>query len=156
VASHEGTQDLRRKVPQQLLDSRGRAQISVPLRPRTGRTSTSTKAASGTRAAISSARAMLSHSTRKKPARCSFTSANGPAPPAAATTIALVRTREGNHSGIDTQLRFTTEDARADHVALRAQGVDADAEVMSYPVPMFSFRDPAGNRLVIVERPTAR
>ena len=38
------------------------------------------------------------------------------------------------------------------HVDLRARGVDADAEVMRYPVPMFVFRDPDGNRLVIVER----
>ena len=74
------------------------------------------------------------------------------APPGAATTIALVRTRKGDPTGIDTQVRFTTEDAEADHADLRARGVDADAEVMRYPVPMFAFRDPDGNRLRIVER----
>jgi catechol 2,3-dioxygenase-like lactoylglutathione lyase family enzyme len=75
------------------------------------------------------------------------------APPGATTTIALVRSREGDPIGVDTQVRFTTEDAGADHAALRARGVDADAEVMPYPVPMFSFRDPDGNRLLIVQRP---
>jgi catechol 2,3-dioxygenase-like lactoylglutathione lyase family enzyme len=74
------------------------------------------------------------------------------APPGAATTIALVRAREGDPIGIDTQVRFTTKDAKADHADLRARGVDADAEVMRYPVPMFAFRDPDGNRLRIVER----
>ena len=75
------------------------------------------------------------------------------APPGAATTIALVRSRDGDPTGIDTQVRFSTDDAEADHADLKARGVDADAEVMRYPVPMFSFRDPDGNRLMIVERP---
>jgi catechol 2,3-dioxygenase-like lactoylglutathione lyase family enzyme len=74
------------------------------------------------------------------------------APPGAATTIALVRAREGDPIGIDTQVRFSTRDAGADHAALRARGVDADAEIMRYPVPMFVFRDADGNRLRIVER----
>jgi catechol 2,3-dioxygenase-like lactoylglutathione lyase family enzyme len=74
------------------------------------------------------------------------------APPGAATTIALVRAREGDPTGIDTQVRLTTTDAAADHAALRARGVDADAEVMPYPVPMFIFRDADGNRLRIVQR----
>ncbi len=74
------------------------------------------------------------------------------APPGAATTIALVRARAGDPVGIDTQLRFTTGDAGADHADLRARGVDADPEIMRYPVPMFVVRDPDGNRLRIVER----
>ena len=74
------------------------------------------------------------------------------APPGASTTIALVRTRKGDPIGIDTQVRVSTKDAGADHADLRARGVDADAEVMRYPVPMFVFRDPDGNRLYIVER----
>jgi catechol 2,3-dioxygenase-like lactoylglutathione lyase family enzyme len=74
------------------------------------------------------------------------------APPGAATTIALVRSREGDAVGIDTQVRLTTRDAEADHAALRARGVDADAEIMRYPVPMFVFRDADGNRLRIVQR----
>jgi len=68
------------------------------------------------------------------------------------TQVALVRSREGDPTGIDTQVRFTTRDAEADHAALRARGVDADAEIMRHPVPMFVFRDADGNRLRIVER----
>jgi catechol 2,3-dioxygenase-like lactoylglutathione lyase family enzyme len=74
------------------------------------------------------------------------------APPGSATTIALVRSREGDPIGIDTQVRFTSKDVEADHATLRARGVDADAEIMRYPVPMFIFRDADGNRLRIVER----
>jgi catechol 2,3-dioxygenase-like lactoylglutathione lyase family enzyme len=74
------------------------------------------------------------------------------APPGSATTIALVRAREGEPAGIDTQVRLTTTDARADHATLRARGVDTDAEIMRYPVPMFAFRDADGNRLRIVQR----
>ena len=74
------------------------------------------------------------------------------APPGAATTIALVRSREGEPTGIDTQVRLTTRSAAADHEALRARGVDVDAEIMLSPVPMFVCRDADGNRLRIVER----
>ncbi len=74
------------------------------------------------------------------------------APPGAATTIALVRARDGEATGIDTQVRLTTRDAAADHAALRARGVDADADILRYPVPMFVLRDADGNRLRIVER----
>lgn len=74
------------------------------------------------------------------------------APPGAATTIALVRSREGEPAGIDTQVRLTTSNAVADHAALRARGVDADAEIMRYPVPMFIFRDADGNTLRVVQR----
>jgi catechol 2,3-dioxygenase-like lactoylglutathione lyase family enzyme len=77
------------------------------------------------------------------------------APPGAAITIALVPVREGVPAGVETGIRFTTEDADADHAALRARGVDTDPEIMRLPgVPaMFYFQDPDGNRLVIVERP---
>ena len=75
------------------------------------------------------------------------------APAGAATTIALMRARDGAPAGIDTQVRLTTDDARAIHADLLGQGVEVDADVIPYPVPMFSFRDPDGNRLVIVERP---
>ncbi len=78
------------------------------------------------------------------------------APAGGATTIALMAAPDGVPTGIDTQVRLTTDDARADHADLRARGVDADPEVMPYPVPMFSFRDQDGNRLVIVERPAGR
>jgi catechol 2,3-dioxygenase-like lactoylglutathione lyase family enzyme len=73
------------------------------------------------------------------------------APPGASTTIALVQSES---AGVDTQVRFTTDDATADHAALRTQGVEAD-ELIPYPVPMFIFRDPDGNQLIIVERPSA-
>jgi catechol 2,3-dioxygenase-like lactoylglutathione lyase family enzyme len=74
------------------------------------------------------------------------------APPGANTSIALVRD-DGIPPGIDTGIRFTTTDAAADHAALRERGVDVDPEVMPYPVPMFTLRDPDGNRLYVVERP---
>ncbi len=76
------------------------------------------------------------------------------APPGATTTIALVRAREGVPAGVETGIRFATEDATADHANLQARGVDVDVEVLRWPgvPPMFYFRDPDGNRLVIVER----
>jgi catechol 2,3-dioxygenase-like lactoylglutathione lyase family enzyme len=77
------------------------------------------------------------------------------APPGAATTIALVPPREGDRVGIEMRTSFTTESADVDHENLRARGVDTDPEVMRMggPVPpMFFFRDPDGNRFLIVER----
>jgi catechol 2,3-dioxygenase-like lactoylglutathione lyase family enzyme len=75
------------------------------------------------------------------------------APPAAATTIALVRAPAGGPTGIEVSL--ATQDAEADHATLRGRGVDADAELIrmgeSVP-PMFTFRDPDGNRFRVVER----
>jgi catechol 2,3-dioxygenase-like lactoylglutathione lyase family enzyme len=75
------------------------------------------------------------------------------APAGAATSLALVRPREGDETGIDTRIAFSTADIDADHAALRERGVDVDAEVMRMgdPVPpMFFFRDQDGNRLLIV------
>jgi catechol 2,3-dioxygenase-like lactoylglutathione lyase family enzyme len=75
------------------------------------------------------------------------------APPGAVTTIALVLTRDGEPSGPEVSL--TTEDADADHAALVARGVDADAAVMRFGggvPPMFTFRDLEGNRFRMVER----
>jgi catechol 2,3-dioxygenase-like lactoylglutathione lyase family enzyme len=77
------------------------------------------------------------------------------APSGAATTIALVRPREGESTGIEARTAFDSKDIEADHAALRERGVDVDAEVMRMggPVPpMFFFRDQDGNRLLIVER----
>ena len=76
------------------------------------------------------------------------------APPGAATTVALVPTRDGVPTGVETGIRFSAADADAAHAALRAGGVDVDAEVLrmgDYVPPMFFFRDPDGNRLLIVE-----
>jgi catechol 2,3-dioxygenase-like lactoylglutathione lyase family enzyme len=75
-------------------------------------------------------------------------------PAGAATTIALIPPREGEPTGIDTHVAFTTEDIDADHASLKARGVDVDEEVMRMgaPVPpMFFFRDGDGNTLLIVE-----
>jgi catechol 2,3-dioxygenase-like lactoylglutathione lyase family enzyme len=76
------------------------------------------------------------------------------APPGATTTIALVLAHGEAKAGIDTGLRLNTNDAAHDHATLSAQGVDVDSEVMNWPgvPPMFSFRDPDGNVLYIVER----
>jgi catechol 2,3-dioxygenase-like lactoylglutathione lyase family enzyme len=75
------------------------------------------------------------------------------APPGAATTIALVPASEGDPGGIVVSL--ATEDADGDHDSLLACGVDADAEVIrmgEYVPPMFTFRDPDGNRFRMVQR----
>ncbi len=55
---------------------------------------------------------------------------------------------------MQTAISLTTDDIDATHEELRAAGVDVDAEVMraGEPVPpMFWFRDPDGNTLLIVE-----
>jgi catechol 2,3-dioxygenase-like lactoylglutathione lyase family enzyme len=70
------------------------------------------------------------------------------APPGAVTTIALVP------PGMPAGVRLATKDAEADHASLQAGGVDTDPAIMqmggSAPA-MFSFRDPDGNSLLIVE-----
>lgn len=76
------------------------------------------------------------------------------APRGSATTIALVQARDGVPAGIDTGIRFTTDDAAGDQAALRSAGALAD-DLIPFPVPMFVLRDPDGNRLYVVERPTA-
>jgi len=71
------------------------------------------------------------------------------APPGAATTLALV-----SAGGI--QVSLATADADADHAALRGAGVDTDDAVLQMGEgvpPMFTFRDPDGNRLYVVEQP---
>jgi catechol 2,3-dioxygenase-like lactoylglutathione lyase family enzyme len=76
------------------------------------------------------------------------------APAGAATTLALMPPREGEPTGIDTHVSFNTTDIDADHAAMLAQGVDADADIMRMgdPVPpMFFFRDADGNRFFIVQ-----
>jgi catechol 2,3-dioxygenase-like lactoylglutathione lyase family enzyme len=75
------------------------------------------------------------------------------APKGAETSIALVKATPDQPSGIDTQVRLATDDAAAAHAGLLASGVDADADVIPYPVPMFTLRDPDGNTLVVVEAP---
>ena len=82
------------------------------------------------------------------------------APPGAAITLALVLPSADGApgpravAGTDTGIRLTTADADADHATLRARGVDVDPEILRLPAvpPMFSFRDPDGNQLYVVER----
>jgi predicted enzyme related to lactoylglutathione lyase len=75
------------------------------------------------------------------------------APEGSATTVALAPAGEGTSPGVDTGIRFTTADAAADHAALTAAGAEVETEVLRYPgvPPMFSLRDPDGNRLYVVE-----
>jgi catechol 2,3-dioxygenase-like lactoylglutathione lyase family enzyme len=94
------------------------------------------------------------------------------APPGSANAIALVPPSEGESPGGDaTHCALVTEDIEADHATLRARGVEVDAEIgreggarpllfdagreMRNPVPpMFFFRDPDGNRFLIVGPPS--
>ena len=75
-------------------------------------------------------------------------------PPGGTTGIALAPPRPGDPTGVQTGISLTTDDIDATHDELKASGVDVDAEVsrMGEPVPpMFWFRDPDGNTLLIVE-----
>jgi catechol 2,3-dioxygenase-like lactoylglutathione lyase family enzyme len=77
------------------------------------------------------------------------------APPGATTTLAIVPPREGDPVGIETRVGWATDDADASHASMLAQEVDVDAEVsrMGDPVPpMYFFRDPDGNKFMVVER----
>jgi predicted enzyme related to lactoylglutathione lyase len=70
----------------------------------------------------------------------------------APTTIALAPPGEVK-PGVDTGIRLLTADADAAHAGLVEAGADVDAEVMRWPgvPPMFSFRDPDGNTLYVVQ-----
>ena len=73
-------------------------------------------------------------------------------PKGSVTTIALPPLGEVK-PGQDTGIRLVTENAKEDHEALRAQGVDV-GDLLDFPgaPPMFSFKDPDGNTLYVVER----
>ncbi len=75
-------------------------------------------------------------------------------PPQSTITIALTPAREEAPAGVDTGIRFTTENAAALHAQLSGQGVDVD-ELLHWEglPPMFDFRDPDGNVLYVSERP---
>jgi len=75
------------------------------------------------------------------------------APPAGGTTIAIPPLGS-SPVGVDTGIRLTTDDAEADHAALLANGVDVDTDILRFPgvPPMFTLRDPDGNRLYVVQR----
>jgi catechol 2,3-dioxygenase-like lactoylglutathione lyase family enzyme len=75
-------------------------------------------------------------------------------PPSGTTGIALAPPRPGDPTAVQTGITLDTDDIDATHAELRSRGVDVDAEVarMGDPVPpMFWFRDPDGNTLLIVE-----
>jgi catechol 2,3-dioxygenase-like lactoylglutathione lyase family enzyme len=77
-------------------------------------------------------------------------------PPSGTTGIALAPPRENDPVGIQTGISLTTGDIDALHAELLAAGVDVDAEVsrMGDPIPpMFWFRDPDANTLLVVEQP---
>ena len=72
----------------------------------------------------------------------------------AETTIALAPPPPGGSAGNrETGISLHTEDIDGYHAELKDKGVDVDAEVsrMGDPVPpMFWFRDPEGNTLLVV------
>ncbi|HEY5318604.1 MAG TPA: VOC family protein [Solirubrobacteraceae bacterium] len=77
-------------------------------------------------------------------------------PPVGTTGIALAPPRPGDATGVETGIGLTTDDIEATHAHMASLGVDVDAEIMRMgePVPpMFWFRDPDGNTLLIVEQP---
>src|SRR5438067_13908522 len=73
-------------------------------------------------------------------------------PKGSATTIALPPLGELK-PGVDPGIRPVRDDAAGDHEELRAHGVDV-GDMLNFPgaPPMFSFRDPDGNTLYVVER----
>jgi catechol 2,3-dioxygenase-like lactoylglutathione lyase family enzyme len=75
--------------------------------------------------------------------------------PGTETNIALAPPPPGKPAGgSETGICLDTSDVDADHATLKAAGVDVDAEVSRFggPVPpMFWFRDPDGNSLLIVQ-----
>jgi catechol 2,3-dioxygenase-like lactoylglutathione lyase family enzyme len=76
-------------------------------------------------------------------------------PPAGETTIAIAPPPQGQTAGgSQTGICLDTTDVDADHAALKAAGVDVDAEVARWgaPIPpMFWLRDPDGNSLIVVQ-----
>jgi predicted enzyme related to lactoylglutathione lyase len=75
-------------------------------------------------------------------------------PPSGTTGIALAPPREGDPTAVQTGISLTTDDIDATHAQMRSSGADVDAEVMRMgdPIPpMFWFRDPDANTLLVVE-----
>ena len=75
------------------------------------------------------------------------------AAPGAATTISLAMPLAEGSVGVDTGIRLRTADAEADYEQFKARGVSLEGDILRWPdVPaMFTFRDPDGNRLYVVE-----
>lgn|SRR4051794_16605083 len=78
-------------------------------------------------------------------------------PPEGTTGIALAPPPDGaTPAPVQTGITLTTSDIDATHAAMKAAGVDVDAQVsrMGDPVPpLFWFRDPTGHTLMVVEQP---
>ncbi|GAB2584992.1 VOC family protein [Kribbella endophytica] len=74
------------------------------------------------------------------------------APPGATTSLALIPATDQLPAGADTGIRFGTDDAAAAHAALAAQSVAVD-DLLAWPgvPPMFTFHDPDGNTLYLVQ-----
>jgi predicted enzyme related to lactoylglutathione lyase len=67
--------------------------------------------------------------------------------------IAIAPPMEDGPTSVETGIVISSSDIEADHAALKAAGVEVDAEIARWgnPVPpMFRLRDPAGNSLTIV------
>jgi predicted enzyme related to lactoylglutathione lyase len=75
-------------------------------------------------------------------------------PPGTHTSIALVPPMQGDTAGHkQTGIALDTADVEATHSHLRGRGVDVDAEIMRGPdiPPMFWFRDPDANTILVVQ-----
>ena len=75
-------------------------------------------------------------------------------PPEGTTGIALAPPRPQDPTAVQTGITLTTGDIDATHATFKERGVDVDEEVsrMGDPVPpMFWFRDPDGNTLMVVQ-----
>jgi catechol 2,3-dioxygenase-like lactoylglutathione lyase family enzyme len=88
-------------------------------------------------------------------------------PPSGTAGMALVPPREGDPTGVQTGIILNTDDIDAAHTEMKANGIDVDADIARVdapgairigavelvgPVPpMFWFRDPDGNQLLVVE-----
>jgi catechol 2,3-dioxygenase-like lactoylglutathione lyase family enzyme len=75
-------------------------------------------------------------------------------PPEGNTGIALAPPRPQDPTAVQTGITLATGDIDATYENLKSRGVDVDEEVqrMGDPVPpMFWFRDPDGNTLMVVQ-----
>ena len=73
--------------------------------------------------------------------------------PSGATTSIAINTGQGTgDGGSDTGIRFTVPDAEAEHTSMRERGVTVGDLLRRDGVPpMYTFDDPDGNRLYVVE-----
>ena len=75
------------------------------------------------------------------------------APLGSTTAIALIAAGPQLSTGIDTGIRFVTDDAAADHAVLTATGTEVGEMLRWEGVPpMFTFCDPDGNTFYMVEK----